>query len=212
MPKPIHPTPWALPRPLRPTGLHATLALLLCGGLLQGCAPLVVGAAAITGAAVAMDPRSAGTLFDDKAIGLKAADRLFDDPDLNRRAHVSAVAYNRVLLLVGQTPDAALRRRAEALMGDIPNVRKVYNEIAIAPPTSAGTRSADALITTNLKTRLAADDEVNSSHVKVVTENGVVYLLGLVGRAEADRAVDIARRQSGVRRVVKVFEYTAPPK
>jgi osmotically-inducible protein OsmY len=175
--------------------------------LLQGCVPLVIGGAAATGVAVATDPRSAGTLLDDQSIEFKAADRLFSDAELAKRAHISAISYNRVILLVGQAPDAALRRRAEDLMRGIPDIRRVYNEIAVAVPTGIGTRSKDALITTELKAKLTGDESVHSSHIKVVTEDGKVYLLGLVTRAEADRATDIARRISGVKRVVKVFEY-----
>lgn len=187
-----------------------TLAGLLLGTLLlQGCAGLVVGGAA-TGAAVAHDRRSAGTVIDDQIIELKALDAVLSDPALFEQAHIRIVSYNANVLVAGQAPSDELSQHAFALVKAIPGVRRVHREIQIAAPSSLLTRSSDSWITTKTKTGLFNVEglpDFDPSRVKVVTENGSVFLMGLVTRQEGDAATDIARHIRGVQRVVKLFEY-----
>ena len=174
--------------------------------LLQGCAPIVVGGAA-TGATVAVDRRTAGTMVDDQTVELRALDAILSDDELYHQAHISVTSFNGLVLLTGQAPTAEMRQRAEQITTRFPEVRRVQNEIEIAAPTSLMTRSSDTWITTKVKTLMFAEKNFNANNIKVVTDNGTVYLMGLVKRAEAEKAVLIARQVSGVQRVVKVFEY-----
>jgi osmotically-inducible protein OsmY len=121
--------------------------------------------------------------------------------------HVNATSYNQVVLLTGEAPREELRTRVEALTGRIPKVRKVRNELIVAAPSSLVARSGDTWITGRVKTNMLAAKGVDAGRVKVVTEGGTVYLLGLVTRAEGDAATEVARQVSGVQRVVKMFEY-----
>lgn len=175
--------------------------------LLQACAPVVVGGAAATGTAVAIDRRTAGTMVDDQAVELKTLDAILSDKELYEQTHISSTSFNGLVLLTGQAPRAELRERAERIVGAYPEVRRVVNEIAVSAPNSVMTRTSDTWITTKVKTLMFAEKDFNGNNVKVVTENGTVYLMGLVRRAESDKAVAIARQVKGVQRVVKVFEY-----
>ena len=170
--------------------------------LLQACVPVAVttmGAAAV----MASDRRSTGTYVDDEGIELKALARLHEFS----AAHVSATSFNRRVLLTGQVPEADVRKRIQEAIRTIPNVREVIDETEVAGASSLASRGNDALITSNVKARMVNNNRFSPNHVKVVTESGVVYLMGLVTREEADAAVDVARTTSGVSRVVKEFEY-----
>jgi osmotically-inducible protein OsmY len=175
--------------------------------LLQACAPVVVGGAAATGTAVAIDRRTAGIMVDDQAVELKTLDAILSDKELYEQTHISSTSFNGLVLLTGQAPRAELRERAERIVSAYPEVRRVVNEITISAPNSVMTRTSDTWITTKVKTLMFAEKNFNGNNVKVVTENGTVYLMGLVRRAESDKAVAIARQVKGVQRVVKVFEY-----
>ena len=183
--------------------------------LLQGCAaavlstgaPGVAGAAGAASAATAVGRRSAGTVVDDQVIEVKATARLLRDRTIFESSHVNATSYNGILLLTGETPNLALRSRAEDLVKDIEKVRRIQNELAIVAPSSLLSRSSDAVITGKIKTALGRYDIRVAARTKVVTENGVVYLMGLLRSDEADAATEIARRIGGVQRVVKIFEY-----
>lgn len=185
--------------------LPALLALALCAG----CAPLLVGGAATTGAVVAGDPRTAGTLVEDQAIEMRAAAALRADQQLREQTHVSITSYNEVVLLTGQAPSRALRERAVALVREVDKVRHVFDEIAIGAPSALISRTNDSLITTRVKTRLLTDAAINAQRIKVVTEANVVYLMGFVTPEQGALAADIASATPGVKRVVKLFEY--PP-
>lgn len=177
------------------------ILLVLCGATLcQGCA---TG----NGAAVAYDRRTLGTMIDDELIEFKVVDAFRKDPELWKQSHLNATSFNHVVLLTGETPNEDLRTRAVGLVQQIPKVRKVHNEVAIAAPSSILSRSGDTWITGKVKTNLLTADQSTDARVKVVTENGTVYLMGLVTREEADGATDLARTVSGVQRVVKIFEY-----
>jgi osmotically-inducible protein OsmY len=182
-------------------------AALLAAALLQGCAPVVlVGAGA---AVVAFeDRRTTGAQVDDETIELRAGNRI--DDRYGSRAHVNVTSYNRYVLLTGEVPDEAARGEIEKIVRGVTNVLGVTNDLQVAGISSATSRSNDTLITTNVKARFLNSSKFNGIHVKVVTEAGVVYLLGLVTEQEAADAVELARTTSGVRKVVKMFEYCKP--
>jgi len=189
-----------------------TLALLAVLGLapqLQGCVEMaVVGA----GAAVlaADDRRSLGAQTEDKDIGLRAESRVNDR--FGDKVHINVNSYNRNVLLTGEAPDAAAKAQIEKIMREIPNVRGVVNEIQVAGASSYSARGNDSYLTSKVKTRfIDRASGFSANHVKVVTESGVVYLLGLVTRKEAEAAVEIARTTGGVQKVVRVFEYIEAP-
>jgi osmotically-inducible protein OsmY len=193
----------ALPLSLRNACATLGIALLLLQ--LQACVGVVAAGGA--GAAVAVDRRSAGTIVDDAAIELKAGNAIFADDDLGKKAHINITSYNYVLLLTGETPTAAMRDRAVNIARHVDKVRKVYNEIVVAPPTSLKSRSTDAWITAQIKAKLLGRKQVSAANIKVVTENRTVYLLGLVNHTEAREATEVARHVDGVARVIALFEY-----
>jgi osmotically-inducible protein OsmY len=174
--------------------------------LLGGCA-VAVGAGVATGAAVAYDRRTSGTFVDDNLIELKARGELEKDKELWNYSHLSVTCFNNILLLTGESPSEALRQRAAQIVADVPKVRKVHNEVVVAAPSSMLSRSGDTLTTGKVKTALVNDEGIDAARVKVVTENGVVFLMGLVTQKEADSATEVARRVGGVQRVVRIFEY-----
>ena len=183
-----------------------TLMMLASLPVLQGCAALAVGGAAATaGYVVGEDRRSGGTIAEDQAIEFKVSDRIRTKyPDV----HVSATSFNRMVLLSGEVPDAAAKSEIERIARSVENVRGVYNEIQIGPVTTLSTRTNDSFITSKVKARFLDAQRFNPIWVKVVTENGAVFLMGLVNHKEATDATDIARTTSGVQKVVRVFEYT----
>ena len=192
------------------TSLRSSLALLALAAAtllpLSGCFPIMAGGAAVT-ASVASDRRTSGAMVDDEAIEWKVADKIARR--LGDRVHINVTSYNRIVLLTGEAPRETDKALAEQLARETDNVRDVVNEIQIANPTSLGSRASDSSITAQVKARFVnqSNGAFAANHVKVVTENGVVYLMGLVTRREADAATQIARTTSGVRKVVRVFEY-----
>ncbi len=191
---------------VRTSLLVITVGLAL---LFQGCAEMIVGGAA-TGAAVAHDRRTPGTVIDDELIELKAAERISADKQLSEQVHINVTSYNNILLLSGEAPTEAIRSRIGDMMQGIPKLRRVHNEILVAAPSSMLTRTSDTWITTKVKTSLLGLDDLpdfDPTRVKVVSENGTVFLMGIVKREEADAATNAARQVSGVQRVVKLFEY-----
>ena len=176
--------------------------------LLSGCPAIVAGTAA-TGVVLAQDRRTTGTIVEDQSITLKAMKAISDELNDDEDAHVSPHTYNNNLLLVGQAPTEDLRERIEYTVRQIEKVRNVYNEIKIAAPTSTLVRSNDSWITTKIKSEMLMHKEINVARVKVVTEDGVVYLLGILGPKEEGIAVDIARHTKGVKKVVKIIEPNA---
>lgn len=175
--------------------------------LLHGCAAVVVGGAA-TGANVAHDRRTTGTFIEDEAIELKSVNAFFTDKEINEQTHLNVTSFNTVVLVSGEAPTEELRQRAIQIVRNVPKVSHVHDEISIAGPSSLMSRSADTLITTKVKTKMIAEKNLDGSHVKVVTENGVVYLMGLLNREDADKATEIARQTGGVQKVVKLFQYS----
>lgn len=173
---------------------------------LSGCAVVAVGGAA-TAATVAVDRRTAGTQIEDQTIEVKIGQAFKNNQEIKDQAHLNATSYNTVVLLTGETPTDAMRQNALELVKAIDKVTHVYNEISIAAPSSLVARTSDSYITTKVKTKLFANKELTGIEVKVVTEKGVVYLMGIVHRAEAEIATEIARQTGGVQKVVKLFQY-----
>lgn len=183
----------------------ALVALLLTLPLVQGCGALLAGGAAATGVVISQDRRTVGTLTEDEGIEIKAAGRVGDR--FKDGVHVNVTSYNRMVLLTGEVPDAAARTEVERITWGVQNVRGVHNELAVAGVSSYTVRSSDSLITSKVKGRFLDSQKFNALHVKVVTENSVVYLMGLVTKQEANDATEIARTTSGVQKVVRVFEF-----
>jgi len=192
----------------------AALTIALSGLVSSGCVPLVIGGVA-TGVLVADDRRTTGNVVDDQNIELRLANDI--STKFSKVAHTNVTSYNRVVLITGEASTGQVRDGIEALVRAQPNVRHVQNEMKIAAPSSLGSRSNDAFITGRVKALLVDNQtrgkapRVQANHVKVVTEAGVVYLMGLVTAAEADQASEIARTTSGVVRVVRVFEMIKRP-
>jgi len=179
------------------------LAALLGASLLSGCAPLVVGGAVMTGV-VAVDRRTAGTQLEDEGIELKVATAI--NKELGDRVHLNVTSYNRRVLRSGEVRSEADRARATVLAQSQENVKDVINDLAMGAPSSLTQRTKDAVITGQVKAAFLDAKDLQSNAVKVVTERGVVYLMGRVTTREAQRATDIARGVSGVAKVVRVFE------
>src|SRR5690625_4828969 len=186
---------------------------VLCLGLttlLQGCAA-AIATGAVAGAAVgittAHDRRTFGTVIDDQSLELTAGATLRNDKKLHESSHINVTTYNGAVLLTGETPNENLKKRAMELVKPIPNIRQIYNELAILEPSSLISRSKDAWITTKIKAKMVAKKGIDPTRIKVVTERGTVYLLGLVTPQEAELAVTVASHTTGVQRVVKVLEY-----
>ncbi len=191
--------------------LYKFIRCLMLLGLityLYGCAVAAIGgAAAVTGTAV-VDRRTTGTLVEDQTIEVKAIKAIHDDDELYDQTHINVTSYNTVVLITGEAPTDALRQRALEAIKTVDKVTHVYNELTIAAPSSMTSRSSDSIITTKVKTKMFADKQVSGVQFKVVTEKGVVYLMGIVSRTEAEIATDIARQTGGVQKVVKLFQYT----
>ncbi|HMM55449.1 MAG TPA: BON domain-containing protein [Candidatus Desulfobacillus sp.] len=186
--------------------LAATLAALALP-LLEGCMPAVatgVGA----GALMIADRRAAETYLADEAIEIRALNRIREK--FGDRVHVNVTSYNMNVLLTGEVPDAGIRGELEQAVAGVVNVRGVSNETAIGAASSFSARSNDTYITSKVKARFIEANKFQANHVKVVTEAGNAYLLGLVTRKEGDDAAEIARTTAGVKKVVRLFEYIAP--
>jgi osmotically-inducible protein OsmY len=183
--------------------LVLALIAALVSGVLAGCVAAVVGGAG-TAAVLSEDRRTVGTVTEDQGIEIKTENRIRDK---YKDVHINVTSFNRHVLLTGEVPDAATKSDIEKIAQAVENVRGVHNEIAVGPVSSLSARTNDSFITSKVKARFVDERKFNAVHVKVVTEAEVVYLIGLVKRKEADDSVEIARTTSGVKRVVKLFEY-----
>lgn len=185
--------------------IHTLLGLGLCALLLLGCAPAAFVGGAAVGGALIYDHRSLETQYQDKLIAHQALHKLHHADSL-RDAHLNVAVFNANILLVGQTPSAAQRNLAERLVRGIAKAKQVHNEISIGSPTSAMTRSSDTWITTKIKSLLVKEKGLHAAQIKVITENGVVYLMGIIQKPQADQATEIARHVTGTQKVVRYFE------
>jgi len=190
--------------------LHKKIFLIsLIPLMLSGCAAAVIGAGAAAGttAAVAHDRRTTGTFIEDQSIELKAAKSFYSDKEINDSSHLNVTSYNLVVLITGETPSEDIRNRIVNIVREISKVTHVYDELTIAAPSSWTSRTSDSLITSKVKTKLLTLGNFDGTRVKVVTEKGVVYLMGLLTRAESDVATKVAQETGGVQKVVKLFQY-----
>lgn len=195
-------------KPMTRFGPVAAGLLLGISLLLQGCGALLVGGIA-AGAAVAYDRRSTEIVVDDQQIELLAVDLAQKHPDIDDHSRIAATAYNRVVLLTGQAETAAIRDRYVAMVSKLPKVKEVVDEISIGPMVSLTRAGEDAYITSRAKFAISQVDlpEFDAMRVKVVTESGIVYLMGLVSADEASATTEKVRYIPGVERVVTLFEY-----
>lgn len=180
----------------------ATLAVAL--PMLQGCVPAMIGGAAAVGVMSASDRRSTGIQTDDETTEWKAAQRV---PEKYKAfSHLNFTSYNRRVLITGEVPNEEAKTQIGEQVRQIEGVREVFNELNIAPASPLGNRTNDSYITSKLKARLVDSNQLSANHIKVVTENGVAYLMGIVNDREAKVAVAVARTTDGVRRVVTIME------
>ena len=188
---------------MRTAFVAAALAALTAA--LCGCVPLVVAGGVAVGASVATDRRTTGAQVDDEMIEDKTVLTLHER--FKGDFHVNVTSYNGIVLLTGEVPAEAAKGDVEQIVRSTPKVRAVQDELVVGPVTDLGSRSNDTVITSKVKARFVEANKFQINHVKVVTEHGVVYLMGVVRRDEGDAAGEIASTTTGVQRVVKVFEY-----
>lgn len=181
------------------------LAILLSALVLQGCVGAVLVGSTAVATKTATDPRSVGTQVDDGTLELRVSNALGKDAQIKKETRISVTAYQGQVLLTGQAPTAALAAQAKQIAMGVEGATEVYNEIRTMPPIGLGTASSDTWITTKIRSQLLGSDQVKSSNIKITTENGEVFLLGLVTEKEGKAAADIASRVSGVKHVTTAF-------
>jgi len=174
---------------------------------LGGCAAVVVGATLGAGTLVAMDRRSASVIQSDQAIEQKVVKAVSDRWAPASGVHVNVTSYSSKVLLTGEVPTAATREQIEKIASSTQYVQAVTNEILVGPETLMTARTRDTYITSKVKARLIESKQLDAKDVVVVTERGVVYLMGLVSPSQGDAAAQVAASTSDVVRVVKLFEY-----
>ncbi|AAM83717.1 conserved putative exported protein [Yersinia pestis KIM10+] len=180
-------------------------AMLFSTLLLQGCVGAVVVGSAAVATKTATDPRTIGTQVDDGTLEARVVNALSKDKEIKSQTRFVVTAYQGKVLLTGQTPSAELSNRAKQIASGVDGVTEVYNEMRLGKPVDLSTASMDTWITTKVRSQLLTSDSVKSSNVKVTTENGEVFLLGLVTQQEAQSAAQIASKVSGVKHVTTAF-------
>ncbi|NHI01182.1 division/outer membrane stress-associated lipid-binding lipoprotein [Oceanimonas sp. MB9] len=187
--------------------MNKTAAVLLTSlALLQGCAGLVAAGGA-TGANVITDRRTLGTQLSDQTIEMRALHRLGEEKPMWNESRFAVITTNGKTLLIGQAPTEAYRARAEEIVRGVPGVTEVFNEVRIGQPLSLTQQSKDTWLTSKVKSTLLAEKNIDGSKLKVVSENGEVFLIGLVTQKEGDIAVQMTRSIAGVRQVMTMFEF-----
>ncbi|MBD57732.1 division/outer membrane stress-associated lipid-binding lipoprotein [uncultured Pseudoalteromonas sp.] len=174
--------------------------------LLQGCAAAVVvgTAGAVT---AANDRRTIGSQIDDNNIEIKSSIAISEIERLHKFANVNVISVNGIVLMIGQVPNQEMKEQAQRAIEGVDGIRKIHNQIRISSNIGMSTQTHDSWLTSKVKTQLLTTENISSNNIKVITENGEVFLMGLVSDTEANLAVDVARNVSGVERVIKVFEY-----
>ena len=185
---------------MKPLAVLFSLAAVL---LLAGCPAAIIGGGAVAYGTIE-DRRTSGTMIDDDSIETRISRSVRERYGEN--THVNVTSFNRSVLLTGEVPEDARRAEIEKLAQGAGNVRNITNELQVGTPSSLGARANDSYITTKVKGRILDSNKVNPIHVKVVTEAGVVYLMGIVTEQEAADAVDVARNTGGVVKVVRIFD------
>src|SRR3990167_4169846 len=188
--------------------LKKCLALTCMSLSLSSCIFVAGAAAGAAAIAIVYDHRTIENTLEDAKLTNKIVAKIRHKPALSQDSHIEVTVFNRVVLLTGETPNAEWRTQAEQIANSVPGITRVYNQITIEGPTSSLTRTSDAWITTKVKSEMLATQDLKSGSIKVVTENGTVFLMGIVSQEQANIAVDIARQVSGVQKVVKIFQYT----
>lgn len=184
------------------------LTVLLAAAVgLQACVTTAVVGTAAVATKVATDPRTAGTQIDDETLEVRVSSALNKDEEIKEDARINVVSYNSRVLLIGQVPNESLKETAKNLASGVEGVTDIYNEIRVGEKIGFGQISKDTWITTRIKSKLLVNSEVKSTDVKVITENGEVFLMGNVTEAQANAAAEDARYVGGVTKVVKVFSY-----
>ena len=178
--------------------------LVMCLGLASCAAPLMFGGV-LGGAMVASDRRTTGIQLEDEGIEQRAASAMREN--FGTKEHINITSYNRQVLITGEVSNDTIRTQAEQLVGRVQNVRTVVNELAVGPASSLTDRSSDAVLVAKVKAAMIDTEDVFANVYKVVGERGTIYLMGRVTQREAKRATDVVRGVSGVKRVVRVFEY-----
>lgn len=176
--------------------------------LLQGCIFVAGAAAGASAIAVVYDHRNINLTIQDMHIANHILEKIHFYPQLKTESHIEVSVFNQVVLLTGETPNSEWRQQAFELAKSVPNVVRVYNQITVQAPISALTRTSDSWITAKIKAQMLTADDLKSGSIKVVTEDGVTYLMGKVKHQQAEMAVEIARHAAGVQKVVRVFQYT----
>jgi osmotically-inducible protein OsmY len=191
--------------------VKTVITALILSNAVYGCAPLIIGGAAAVGGAALYSRRGAGTFFNDEGIEWKTRHAVREERDVNSQIHLNIISLNGIVLMVGQAPTEELRARTEEIVSGAAKVRLIHNEMTIAAPSAFMSRSSDTVITTKVKAKILGvmtDNNNDGLRTKVVTDNGIVYLMGLLSRAEADAVTNAARQVGGVQKIVKLFEYT----
>jgi osmotically-inducible protein OsmY len=171
---------------------------------------MVVGGA-VAGSSVILDHRTAGDYIEDQNIKAKFSHLFYQDSELSEQTHINITSYNRKILITGETPTEQQKQKLNQIAERIKNVRHYFNEVNIETPSSITSRTNDSYITSKIKTAIFSQlTELNGAQVKVVTEQGVVFLMGLVSQPQAIQITEISRTISGVRRIIKLFEYPNP--
>jgi osmotically-inducible protein OsmY len=178
--------------------------LVMCLGLASCAAPLMFGGVLGT-AMVASDRRTTGIQVEDEGIEQRSASAIREN--FGSKEHINITSYNRQVLITGEVSNDTVRRQVEQLIGQVQNVRAVVNELAIGPASSFGDRSSDTVLVGKVKAAMVDSEDVFANVFKVVGERGTIYLMGRVTQREGQRATDVVRGVSGVKRVVRVFEY-----
>ena len=187
------------------------LFLFFIAPYLAGCAIAAGGGSAAAGYST-LDRRTTGTIIEDQAIEIKAYRAIAADKELDEQTHINITSYNTAVLVTGESPVDEMRQKIVSIVSAVDKVKHVYNEITIAAPSSMVSRSSDVYITTKVKTKLFADKILSGLVIKVNTEKGVVYLMGIVSQEEAEIATNIAREPGGVQKAVSYTHLTLPTK
>lgn len=185
------------------------IPLLLVPIVLSGCSTMLTAAAEVTGLSVLHDRRTSMMLVKDERIEINAGIKLNSNDETRKKCHFNITAYNGIVLVTGEAPTERLRKEIIQIVRTISGVKLVHNEMVLGSLSSIATRSSDTIITTKIKSSLSNIKNLpgfDATRIKVITESGVVYLLGLVHEQEGHVATEIARRETGVKQVVKVFE------
>ncbi|NOX43377.1 MAG: BON domain-containing protein [Gammaproteobacteria bacterium] len=193
---------------LKALTIRTLATFVILSGLLslQGCAAVFIAGAA-GGGILAHDKRTRDAIVDDQSIEHHISGKLSANKEIRMKSHINVVSYNAIVLLTGETPDENMRSRAADIARNSAKVKRVYNALKIMKPTSLKSRNNDTWITTKVKTQLLGKKEIDGFRIKVITENASVFLMGLIPKAQADLAADIVSHVTGVKRVIKVFEY-----